>query len=135
MSELRDITDILRGLRALKRLVDAEPTGTDPRWVDQANSTLGRRIHIEAVKRRFAEARARGISPRELGAALEGRRYLLTQESLAEETGNREAIGVAKARARKADLVRAEADAQSDESAAYRDALAAMQAVSRGRQA
>lgn len=131
MSEASDIADILRGLRALKRLVDGETRGVDPRWVDQANSTLGRRIHIEAVKRRAAEARAKGVNPRQLGAAIDGRRYLLSQESMAEELGNREAVGVVKARARKAARELADAESAAGESLAYHEALAAMQAVSR----
>jgi len=129
MSEATDIAEVLRGLRALKRLVDGEARGVDPRWVEQSNSTLGRRIHIEAVKRRVSEARAKGINSRELGAAIDGRRYLLTQESMAEELGNREAKGVAKARARRAEREQAEAS----EGDAYAEAMAALQAVSRGR--
>lgn len=133
MSEATDIADILRGLRALKRLVEGETRGVDPRWVDQANSTLGRRTHIEAVKRRLNEARAKGINPRELGAAVDGRRYLLSQESMAEELGNREAAGIVKARARKAARELAEAEANAGESLAYHEALAALQAAGRRR--
>lgn len=129
MSEASDLADILRGFRALKRLVDGETRGIDPRWIEQANSSLGRRIHIEAVKRRVAEARAKGLSPTELGAAIDGRRYLLSQESMAEELGDRQARGVAKARARKA----ANDQAEAAEGDAYRNAMAAMQAVSRKR--
>lgn len=113
----------------MQRLVQSEPQGVDVRWVDQANSTLGRRIHIEVVKRRVAAAKARGLNPRELGAAVDGRRYLLSQESMAEELGNREAYGVAKARERKA----AREQAEAGESDAYHHAMAAMAAVSRGR--
>jgi len=129
MSEAADIADILRGLRALKRLVDGETRGVDPRWVDQANSALGRRLHIEAVKRRFAEAEATGVSPRELGARIEGRRYLLSQESMAAEMGARAARGMAKAKARKQEREMAEAG----ENDAYLQAMAAMQAVRGGR--
>lgn len=130
MSNSGDIADILRGLRALRRLIDAEPEGVDVRWVDQANSPLGRRIHIDAVKRRLAEARDKGVNPRELGARQDGpRRYLLSQESMAEELGNREARGVAKARERKAANDQARAEAEAGESDAYQRAMAAMQAV------
>lgn len=125
MSEATDIADILRGFRALKRLVDGEPVGIDPRWVDQANSSLGRRIHIDAVKRRYAEAEATGVTPRELGARIDGRSYQLSQESMAEELGKREARGVAKAKARKQEREMADAG----ENAAYLQAMAAMQAV------
>lgn len=128
MSEASDIADIIQGFRALQRLVRGETQGVDVRWVDQANSALGRRIHIDAVKRRVAQARAQGINPRELGAAIDGRRYLLSQESMAEELGNREAQGAAKARMRK---VAAE-QAAAGESDAYHQAMAAMAAV-RGR--
>lgn len=134
MSEASDLADVLRGLRALRRLVDAEPQGVDPRWVDQANSTLGRRIHIDAVKRRIEAARVRGVNSRELGAMVDGRRYLLSQESMAEELGRRAAQGAEKARMRKASRALADAMANADESQTYRDALAALQqAGCRGR--
>ncbi len=115
----------------IREIVRSEVHGNDPSWVDQAHSALTPRVHIAAVKRRLAEASAQGVAPRFLGAKLQGRRFLLSQESMAEEIGAREAKGVAKARARKASLELAKAE--SDESEAYRDALAAMQAVSRGR--
>lgn len=128
MSEASDIADILRGFRALKRLVDGETRGVDPRWIEQANSTLGRRRHIDAVKRRVAEANAKGCKPTELGAVIDGRRYLLSQESMAAELGQLEARGVARARERKAEREQAEAG----ENGAYLEAMAAMRAVSRG---
>lgn len=72
--------------RKLDRIVRAEVRGCDPRWIEQAFSALGPRKHIEAVRRRFAEAEAAGKNPVELGAAMRGKRtYLLTPESIAEE--------------------------------------------------
>lgn len=115
----------------IREIVASELRGDDPSWVDQANSALTPRVHIAAVKRRLAEASAQGVSPRFLGAKVQGRRFLLSQESMAQELGARVAKGAAKARARKQSLELAKAEA--DESPAYRDALAAMQAVSRGR--
>jgi hypothetical protein len=116
----------------IREIVASELRGEDPSWVDQAHSALTPRIHIAAAKRRLAEASAQGVSPRFLGVDVRGRRYLLSQEAMAEEVGRREAKGVAKARARKQTLELAKAEAEAGESAAYREALAAMQAV-RGR--
>lgn len=48
-----------------------------PGMVDQSNSPLGRRRHCSAVRRRQAEGKP--------GAAVVGRRHLLTREALAEE--------------------------------------------------
>lgn len=61
------------------RVVARELRGEDPRLVDQALSPLGRRRHINAVRRRLAEGK--------LGASIVGRRFLLAQEALAEELG------------------------------------------------
>lgn len=114
----------------IREIVASELRGDDPSWVDQNNSALTRRIHIDAVKRRLAKASAEGVSPRFLGARVQGRRFLLSQEAMAEEIGDREAKGAAKARARKASLELAKAEAEP--TPAYQDALNAMQAV-RGR--
>ncbi len=95
---------------------------------EQANSTLGRRRHIEAVKRRVETARARGVNPTTLGAVIDGRRYLLSQESMAEELGNLQARSAAKALERKV----AREQAESGESDAYRHAMAVL-AGARGR--
>lgn len=73
--------------RKIERVVRAELRGVDPRWIEQAFSSLGPRKHIQAVRNRIAEAEKRGIDPTELGAAIYGRRYLLTPESMAEELG------------------------------------------------
>jgi hypothetical protein len=73
--------------RRLDALVKAELHGADLRWIEQAFSPLGPRKHIAAVRRRVAEAKERDLASTELGAAVMGRRYLLTPESLAEELG------------------------------------------------
>ena len=78
--------------RKLMRIVQEETEGKDPRWVDQSMSVLGPRTHIKACKRRLAEnlpgARKHGT-----------RRYLLSQEAIAEELGRRVSPGVKKASA------------------------------------
>jgi hypothetical protein len=51
----------------------------DPGMVDQNASPLGRRRHCAAVKRRLARG--------EVGAAIVGRRHLLSAEALSEELG------------------------------------------------
>ncbi len=74
----------------LDRLMKAELRGTDVRWVEQAFSPLGPRIHIAAARRRIAEADARGVPWLELGVGMRGKRvFLLTPESVAEELGRR----------------------------------------------
>lgn len=78
--------------RKLERVVRAELRGVDPRWIEQAFSPLGPRKHIAAVRRRIAEAEAQGKQPAENGAAIYGRRYLLTPESIAEELGRAKPI-------------------------------------------
>lgn len=71
--------------RKLQRVMAAELRGADVRWIEQAFSPLGPRKHIAAVRRRLAEAETAGRPGTELGAAVMGRRYLLTPESMAEE--------------------------------------------------
>lgn len=75
--------------RRLDALVRAELHGRDLRWIEQAFSPLGPRVHIAAVRRRLAEAEAKGVPSTQLGAVadLKKRRYYLTPESLAEELG------------------------------------------------
>lgn len=51
--------------------------GERPGWIDQAASPLGRRRHCAAVRRRVAAG--------EPGAAILGRRHVLTAEALGEE--------------------------------------------------
>lgn len=75
--------------RRLEVLVKREMQGVDVRWIEQAFSPLGPRTHIAAVRRRMAEAEARGVPATELGAAKHKRTYYLTPESLAEELGRR----------------------------------------------
>lgn len=71
--------------RKLEKVMRAELRGESPRWIEQAFSPLGPRKHIQAVRRRVAEAESQGIPSVDLGAAVMGRRYLLTPESMAEE--------------------------------------------------
>lgn len=59
-----------------RKVVDRLQQGT-PDMVDQSNSPLGRRRHCYAVRRRISEHKP--------GAAVVGRRHLLTREALAEE--------------------------------------------------
>jgi hypothetical protein len=61
--------------RAVAREVVAElRAGETPGMLDQAGSPLGRRRHIAAVRRRVAAG--------ETGAAVVGRRHLLSREAL-----------------------------------------------------
>jgi hypothetical protein len=132
MSEATDIADILRGFRALKRLVEGEPRGLDPRMVEQGFSALGRRKHINAVKRRVAEAIARGVSPSTLGAAIDGERYLLTQESIAEELGQLTVANARKSQRKRAEKrLERQVDAAGgeDDAEACRRVMAEMLAV------
>jgi hypothetical protein len=72
-------------VRYFARLVADEIRGRDVSLVSQATSPLGSRKHCAAVRRRITEhdAGERPIS----GASINGRRFLLTQEALAEELG------------------------------------------------
>jgi hypothetical protein len=85
--------------RKLEKVMRAELRGESPRWIEQAFSPLGPRRHIAAVRRRMSEAETQGKSPVELGAAVMGRRYLLTPESMAEELARLPEERLAKARA------------------------------------
>jgi hypothetical protein len=58
---------VLDGLRA----------GSDPDWFDQSRSPVGNRRHCSIVRRRIAEGKP--------GAAIAGRRLLLSREALEEE--------------------------------------------------
>lgn len=87
--------------RHLAQVIAAELRGEDPRLVDQACSPLlGRNKHIAAVKRRCADAESRGLPSLTAGAQRIGRRFLLTQEALAEEIGKQSRATVAKAKLR-----------------------------------
>jgi hypothetical protein len=46
-------------------------------WIDQAHSPLGKRVHVDAVRRRLSERRR--------DAAIRGRRFLLTIDAIADE--------------------------------------------------
>lgn len=135
MGKNSDIADLLRGFKALQRLIDAEPEGVDVRWVDQTLSPLGRRVHIAAVRRRLADAEARGVSYREVGAAYDPGKglYTLSQESLAEEIGHRTARGMAKARAKRHEKRLDEMVDDTSEDEAYRRVVQQLRAVEGGR--
>lgn len=96
---------------------------TDPPggMVGQRKSPLGSRKHMAAVKRRVAEAEARGVAPIELGAAIDGDRFYLTQEALADELGERTRASLARG---KGGAQVANDTASSEEEAAFQAALA-----------
>ena len=75
---LEVLADVIADRVAARLLGDQRPG-----WMDQASSPLGRRRHCSAVRLRVAA----GLS----GAAVVGRRHLLSSEALAEElaTGGR----------------------------------------------
>jgi hypothetical protein len=97
---------------------------TDPPggMVGQRRSPLGARKHIAAVKRRVAEAVERGVSPIELGAAIDGEKYYLTQGSLDEELGERTRVSLARVKGA-APAANDTDDSAEEEDAAYRAAL------------
>lgn len=68
--------DVLAELVAAK-VVDRLRAGDQPDMVDQSKSPLGRRRHIAAVRRLVAAG--------EQGAAIVGRRYLLSRDRLSQE--------------------------------------------------
>jgi hypothetical protein len=88
----------------------------------QRKSPLGSRKHREAVKRRVAEAESQGISPIELGAAIDGETFYLTEEAMAEELGERTRASLA--RSKGAALPVANDIGSPDEEAAFQAALA-----------
>lgn len=93
----------------------AKCAGPSGDMVSQRQSPLGGRKHIAAVKRRAAEAEARGIPPLELGAAIDGERYYLSPQALGEELSERTRASLSKATAPVAN--------DTDEDAAYRRSL------------
>jgi len=79
---LRPLTlrQLARGVRAFAdalAAIDAEDCAERAEWVDQHQSVLGNRRHCRAAKARIAA----GLD----GAAVVGRRHLLSQSALAEE--------------------------------------------------
>lgn len=84
------------------KIVARLAAGTRPDMLDQAGSPLGRRRHIAAVRARVARGDA--------GAAIVGRRYLLTRDVLEAEL---QLVAKRKAKLKKA--------AQDDELAAARE--------------
>jgi len=73
-SPAEDVLGPLARLIARAVVEELRPKGE---WVDQHESELGPRLHCAAVRRRRAE----GLG----GAAIKGRRHLLTREALQEE--------------------------------------------------
>lgn len=88
----------------------------------QRKSPLGSRKHIAAVKRRAAEAESQGILPIELGAAIDGEKYYLSEEALAEELGERTRASLARSKGAAQPV--ANDVASPDEEAAFQAALA-----------
>lgn len=134
-----DLTAVLEALteffnardRHLARVIAAELRGEDPRLVDQACSPLlGRNKHIAAVKRRIHEADARCVPSLTLGAQRIGRRFLLTQEALAEEIGKLSRAVTAKAKLRA--ILRRGPDAVEDSDPTFVRALERARAARRG---
>lgn len=67
--------------------VVAKLRGSDRGRIGQDKTPLGRRKHIEAVRRRIREEEDAGEAPGTRGAFIVKRRYLLTEAALAEELG------------------------------------------------
>jgi hypothetical protein len=72
-----DLARILRAAADEADRIAAEHRAERRDWIDQVMSPLGRRRHVAAVRRRVGAGAA--------GAALVGRRALLSSEALAEE--------------------------------------------------
>lgn len=62
-----------------ERVIAKLMTGQREDWIDQGRSALGRRKHCARVRARMASGKA--------GAAIVGRRHLLTRAALDEEMG------------------------------------------------
>jgi hypothetical protein len=77
MITLLDLARILEAAAAEARDIAAERSAERRDWIDQSSSVLGPRRHIQAVRRRLKE----GLD----GAGQSGRRFLLSEEALAEE--------------------------------------------------
>jgi hypothetical protein len=79
VSALEGLLDELAERLAVR--VAARLKAPDPNMISQEGSPLGARRHCAAVRRRVARAQP--------GAAIVGRRYLLSPEALSEELGLR----------------------------------------------
>lgn len=77
-----------------ERVVERLRAGEHAGWLDQSASSLGRRRHIEAVRRR--------VAARDTGAVQLGRRYLLSQAAHDEEMAR--LAGRPRRRTREADI-------------------------------
>lgn len=78
-----------------ERVVDRLRAGEHAGYIDQSASTLGRRRHIAAVRRRLQAGAG--------GAVHVGRRYLLTEAAHAEEVAR--ASAAPRKRSRRAELM------------------------------
>ena len=78
--------------RKLERIVRAELRGDALIAVARRLMALGPRRLRGAGRRRLAAAETAGRPPVEFGAAVIGRRYLLTPESMADELGRLDAL-------------------------------------------
>jgi hypothetical protein len=96
MTLLADLARVLRAAADEAEAIDREQRAERRDWVDQVSSPLGRRRHVAAVKRRID----RGLE----GAAMVGRRALLSAAALEEELALL-SKGPVKAKATKADDV------------------------------
>jgi hypothetical protein len=74
---LDDLAEILEAAASKARELAAQDRANRSQWIDQAGSPLGPRRHHKAVKTRVAKGRP--------GAAIVGRRSLLSPEALQEE--------------------------------------------------
>lgn len=74
---LLDVAEILEAAAGKARELANLHAAERREWVGQEDSPLGRRRHIQAVRRRLAA----GLD----GAGRSGRRYLLSADALAEE--------------------------------------------------
>ena len=74
---LADLAEVLEAAARRARELDAEARAERRDWCDQTMSPLGRRRHVAAVRRRVATGEA--------GAAMLGRRALLSLDAITEE--------------------------------------------------
>ena len=110
--DIADVDDLIdafadrfrKRLRAIAREVYGQEALARRGWLDQSESDLKPRKHIEAVRRRMAD----GLP----GAKQDGRRYLLSPEAISEELG------------KKHPMKKTQADGESDPVAELDKALA-----------
>jgi hypothetical protein len=78
-AEIKAAAEVLADMLA-DRIAERLLSGNRPGWTDQSASPLGKRRHCAAVRRRVGHG--------EPGAAIVGRRHLLSADALAEELEN-----------------------------------------------